>query len=93
MALENKQYTLLSGAIVQGAGRVKLTRAETGDPTYMDALSWTIETETNAADVEFLEHRINEYNFATTGITDGRTLALFERDAEGQILAGLYGWT
>ena len=59
----------------------------------MDALSWTIETETNAADVEFLEHRINEYNFATTGITDGQTLALFERDAEGQILAGLYGWT
>ncbi|HYK90111.1 MAG TPA: GNAT family N-acetyltransferase [Acidobacteriota bacterium] len=59
----------------------------------MDTLSWTIETEPNPADVEFLEDRINEYNSSTTGITDARSLALFERDAEGHILAGLYGWT
>ena len=59
----------------------------------MDTFSWILETQPNSADVEFLEDRINEYNFATTGITDGQTLALFEREAEGHIIAKLYGWT
>jgi len=56
----------------QGAGRVKLTRAETGDLPHVDTLSWTIETEPNPADVECLEDRINEYNFATTGTLIGQ---------------------
>lgn len=59
----------------------------------MHTSSWTIETEPIPADVKYLEDRINEYNFATTGVTDAETLALFERDADGQIVAGAYGWT
>lgn len=44
-------------------------------------------------DIQFLEDQINEFNFATTGIRDGQTLAAFLRDASGQVAAGLYGWT
>ena len=45
------------------------------------------------SDVQFLEDRINEYNFETTGINDGELLSCFVRDESGAILAGLYGWT
>ena len=45
------------------------------------------------ADVHFLDDRINQYNFETTGITDGRIFSFFVRDELGDIIAGLYGWT
>jgi GNAT superfamily N-acetyltransferase len=44
-------------------------------------------------DVEFLDDRITEFNVARTGITDVRLLAIIVRDAEADIVAGLYGWT
>jgi GNAT superfamily N-acetyltransferase len=44
-------------------------------------------------DVHFLEDRLYEYNVASTGISDGRLLAIFLRDAQKNIIAGLYGWT
>jgi len=44
-------------------------------------------------DVQFLEERINDYNFTRTDITDGRLLSIFLRDEGGAILAGVYGWT
>ena len=56
-------------------------------------MAWTVEIEPDPADVAFLEDRINEYNFATTGITDGQLLALLVRDDGGRLVAGLYGWT
>jgi hypothetical protein len=31
-------------------------------------------------DVHFLDDRINQYNFETTGITDGRLISFFVRD-------------
>jgi GNAT superfamily N-acetyltransferase/uncharacterized glyoxalase superfamily protein PhnB len=45
------------------------------------------------ADLAFLEEQINEFNFATTGYRDGRYLAVFVRDADGAIRAGLAGHT
>jgi ribosomal protein S18 acetylase RimI-like enzyme len=45
------------------------------------------------ADVHFLDDRIYEYNFETTGITDGRVVSYFVRDEANEIIAGLYGWT
>ena len=44
-------------------------------------------------EIRFLDDRINEYNVARTGIGDGKEIALWVRDASGQIQAGLYGWT
>jgi len=44
-------------------------------------------------DLEFLEEQINEYNFATTGISDARLLVALLRDPNGRIYAGLSGHT
>jgi GNAT superfamily N-acetyltransferase len=52
-----------------------------------------IEEHPAAADVAWLEDRINEFNFATTGIHDGRLLASFIRGETGEVRAGIFGWT
>jgi ribosomal protein S18 acetylase RimI-like enzyme len=44
-------------------------------------------------DLEFLDERINEFNYDVTGYRDGRYLAVFLRDAGGAIRAGLAGHT
>ena len=38
------------------------------------------------ADVHFLDDRINQYNFETTGITDGRIISFFVRDELGDVI-------
>lgn len=45
------------------------------------------------ADLAFLEDRIYEYNAQVTGYRDGRYLAIFVRDTDGAIRAGLTGHT
>ncbi len=52
-----------------------------------------IETNPNREDVQFLDDRLTEFNFETTGIYDGIELAIFFRSETGEIRAGLYGWT
>ncbi|MDP9234086.1 MAG: GNAT family N-acetyltransferase [Actinomycetota bacterium] len=52
-----------------------------------------IEEDPDPREVAFLEDQINEFNFATTGIHDGRLLASFHRSATGEIRAGIFGWT
>lgn len=44
-------------------------------------------------DIEYLENRLYEFNMATTGITDGRGLGVFLRDAMQTIIAGAAGHT
>ena len=45
-------------------------------------------------DAEFVQTRLREYNLSKVGDDDHhRTLAIFVRDAEGQILGGLLGDT
>ena len=53
----------------------------------------TIEEEPDERDRRFLEERLHDFNVAATGIADGRLLAIYERDAQGAILGGLFGWT
>jgi ribosomal protein S18 acetylase RimI-like enzyme len=52
-----------------------------------------IDSDPARADIRFLTDRIDEFNFAATGIHDGRDFAAFVRDAAGQVVAGIYGWT
>jgi SAM-dependent methyltransferase len=52
-----------------------------------------VEDRPDPRDIVRLEDRINEFNFARTGFHDGRELAILERDAGGDLVAGLYGWT
>jgi GNAT superfamily N-acetyltransferase len=50
-----------------------------------------ISTEPAAADVQYLEDRLYEFNAAVTGITDGQWLAIFVRDDDHRIVAGICG--
>ena len=56
-------------------------------------VEFEIEDEPDPRNVSELEDLLNEFNFATTGIRDGKELAIFERDSHGRMVAGLYGWT
>jgi GNAT superfamily N-acetyltransferase len=53
----------------------------------------TVESQPNLEDVEFLEDRINMLNIQRTGRSDYVPLAIFVHDGQGNIKAGVYGWT
>ena len=50
-------------------------------------------TEPSAADLQFLEDRLYEFNSRTTGLDDGRTLGVFLRDESGALVAAAAGHT
>ena len=54
-----------------------------------------IEIADTAADSDIAELRdtLYEYNYASTGYRDGRSLSCFLRDEDGSLLAGLDGFT
>ena len=52
-----------------------------------------ISTEPAPNEVQYLEDRIYEFNSAATGITDGEWLAIFVKDADDRIVAGICGNT
>jgi GNAT superfamily N-acetyltransferase len=52
-----------------------------------------VESTPAPGDIEFLDDRLYEYNVDATGIRDGELLAIFVRDAGGEIEAGVSGWT
>jgi GNAT superfamily N-acetyltransferase len=59
----------------------------------MDTKHFNLEADPTFADVRFLEDRLYEYNVEKTGADDGQWLAIFLRDAQQTIYAGLEGWT
>jgi ribosomal protein S18 acetylase RimI-like enzyme len=52
-----------------------------------------VEDHPDPRDADFLGDQIDAYNIAVTGIDDYRALAIFVRDAGGQIVAGVSGGT
>jgi GNAT superfamily N-acetyltransferase len=56
-------------------------------------LPYVIEDEPSPQDVRALEDGLYRYNVQQTGRNDGRWLAIFARDGDGRIMAGLSGWT
>ena len=52
-----------------------------------------ISTEPTPGEVQYLEDRLYEFNSAATGITDGEWLAIFVRDDDHRIVAGICGNT
>ena len=59
----------------------------------MSAPELVISAEPSPGDVQYLEDRIYEFNSAATGITDGEWLAIFVRDDDHRIVAGICGNT
>lgn len=53
----------------------------------------TIEENPRREDVARLDERLYEFNAAASGVDNGRSLAIFVRDGDGAIVAGLHGWT
>jgi GNAT superfamily N-acetyltransferase len=52
-----------------------------------------IETEPDPRDLQILIDRIIEFNCQVTGFHDGELLAIFDRGADGEVRAGLSGFT
>ena len=50
-------------------------------------------TDPTPAEVDFLEHRLYEFNTQATGIDDALGIAVFARGAQGEVVAGLCGHT
>lgn len=59
----------------------------------MNASEFVIDTEPTPNDVQYLEDRLCEFNTSVTGITDGAYLAIFVRDEQNRIVAGICGNT
>ena len=59
----------------------------------MRAPNLLVSDNASAEDLQFLEDQVNEYNFATTGIRDARSLVVLLRDSASRIYAGLSGHT
>jgi GNAT superfamily N-acetyltransferase len=59
----------------------------------MDTSEFIISAQPALGDVQYLEDRLYEFNSATTGIRDGEWLAIFVRDKDNRIVAGISGNT
>ena|SRR5213593_1533464 len=59
----------------------------------MPTSEFVIDTEPAPDQVQYLEDRIYEFNSCSTGITDGEWLAIFVRDEDDRIVAGICGNT
>ena len=57
----------------------------------MRTFDLVVEDNPDPRDAEFLEDQINRYNVAVTGISEWYPLAIFVRDEDGQIVAGVNG--
>ncbi|MGI8855060.1 MAG: GNAT family N-acetyltransferase [Thermomicrobiales bacterium] len=59
----------------------------------MASTRMTMTNDPARSDRDFLDERINEYNFAATNIHDGRMMYFAVRDEQDEMVAGLSGWT
>jgi GNAT superfamily N-acetyltransferase len=59
----------------------------------METHQIVVEHNPSRADMDRLSEQLSAYNVSRVGIDDGRDLAVFLRDAQGQLVGGLHGWT
>jgi GNAT superfamily N-acetyltransferase len=59
----------------------------------METYRFTLETQPSFKDIRYLGDRLYDYNVEHTGRNDGQWLAFFARDGNGEMVAGLHGWT
>ncbi len=63
-------------------------------PTSRDVIEGLrCEDDPRPEDVALLNDQLYRFNASVTGVDNGRWLAIFVRDAAGQLEAGLHGWT
>jgi GNAT superfamily N-acetyltransferase len=59
----------------------------------METPELVMRTDPTSAEVDFLEDRLYEFNSQVTGIDDALGIAVFGRDAQGEVVAGVCGYT
>jgi ribosomal protein S18 acetylase RimI-like enzyme len=59
----------------------------------MENFELVVRTDPTPAEIDLLENHIYAFNAKTTGIDDELGLAIFGRDGEGRLIAGLSGHT
>ena len=59
----------------------------------MESPALVIRTDPTPEEIDFLEDRLYEFNSRATGVVDALGLAVFGRDAQGEVIAGLCGYT
>lgn len=74
----------------EGASVLLLSPMEGGGG---DLAELTIEHDPRREDLAALDGRLYEFNAAASGVDDGRLLAIFVREGDGTIVAGMHGWT
>jgi ribosomal protein S18 acetylase RimI-like enzyme len=52
-----------------------------------------VEENPDAADVALLDDRLSAFTIAESGHDDVRPVAVFARDGDGHVVAGIHGWT
>ncbi len=55
--------------------------------------TYLVEDQPASHDLQFLEDQVNRYNMMQTGAFDGRALAIFLRNEQQEIIAGISGYT
>jgi GNAT superfamily N-acetyltransferase len=55
--------------------------------------SYAVESQPTADDILRLDELLYEFNVESTGLIDGRRLAILLRGNGGQVIGGLVGWT
>ena len=70
-----------------------MDRPESPDRATATTRELRVEDEPRQEDVALLNEQLYRFNAAATGVDNGRWLAIFVRDAAGQLEAGLHGWT
>jgi GNAT superfamily N-acetyltransferase len=55
-------------------------------------MNWTIQLEPDEEEVRALRRRLKNFNIAQAQADEGQGLAIFVKDDEERLLAGVYGW-
>lgn len=55
-------------------------------------MNWTIHLEPNEAEVSALRRQLSNFNIARAKVDEGHSLAIFVKDGDGRLLAGVCGW-
>lgn len=63
------------------------------DTESLQAENLPIENQPARQDIDFIDEQLKAYNIAQTGVAFGGELACFVRNDQGEIIAGLFGYT
>ena len=55
-------------------------------------MNWIIQLEPDKEEVSALRRQLSNYNIARANVDGRQSIAIFVKDDDGRLLAGVYGW-